>query len=91
MPAKRRGTQTTIVLDGAHHGAQSIDMARQYERLTLATKLNEHVTLIRTLRPKPHIAQGLHQIISRRTGIARRRSNRSQRLKLPRDIGERLL
>ena len=47
-------------------------MARQYERLTLATKLNEHVTLIRTLRPKPHIAQGLHQIISRRTGIARR-------------------
>ena len=91
VPTKRRGTQAAIVLNGAHHGAQGIDMARQYERLTLATKFNEHVTLIRTLRPKPHIAQRLHQIISRRTGIARRRSNRSQRLKLSRDIGERLL
>lgn len=27
-------------------------MARQHERLALAAKLNEHVTLIRTLRPK---------------------------------------
>ena len=80
MPAERRGTQAAIVLDGAHHGAQGVDMARQHKRLTLATKLNEHVALIRTFRPKPHIAQGLHQIISRRTGIAGRRSNRSQRL-----------
>ena len=82
MPAERRGTQAAIVLNGTHHGAQGIDMARQYERLTLATKLNEHVTLIRTLRPKPHIAQGLHQIISSRTSKPRRRSNRGKRLKL---------
>ena len=85
MPAERRGAQATIVLNGTHHGAQGIDMARQYERLTLATKLNEHVTLIGTLRPKPHIAQGLHQIISSRAGIARRRSNRSQHLQLVSD------
>ena len=91
MPAERRGTQATIVLDGTHHGAQGIDMARQYERLTLATKLNQHVALIGTLGPKPHIAQGLHQIISRRTGIARRRSNRGKRLQLVSNIGERLL
>ena len=56
MPAKGRGAQTAIVLYGAHHGAQGIDMARQHERLPLAAKLNEHVALIRTLRPKPHIA-----------------------------------
>ena len=60
VPAERRGTQATIVLNGAHHGAQGIDMARQYERLALAAKFNQHVTLIRTLRPKAHIAQGLH-------------------------------
>ena len=60
MPADRRGAQTTIVLDRAHHSAQGIDMARQHERLTLTTKLNEHVALIRTLRPKPHIAQCFH-------------------------------
>ena len=90
MPAERRGAQATIVLNGTHHGAQGIDMARQYKRLALATKLNEHVTLIGTLGAKAHIAQGLHQIISSRTGIARRRSNRSQRLKLSCDIGERL-
>ena len=45
-------------------------MARQHERLTLATKLNQHVALIGALGPKAHIAQRLHQIISRRTGIA---------------------
>ena len=89
MPAERRGTQATIVLNGAYHGTQGIDMTRQDKRLTLATKLNEHVTLIRTLGPKPHIAQGLHQIISRRTGIARRRSNRGKRLQLVSNIGER--
>ena len=91
VPAEGRGAQATIVLNGAHHGAQGIDMARQHERLTLTTKLNEHIALIGALGPKAHIAQRLHQIISRRTGIARRRSNRSQRLKLSCDIGERLL
>ena len=60
MPAERRGTQATIVLDGAHHGAQGIDMARQYERLALATKLNKHIALIGTLGPKPHLAQRFH-------------------------------
>ena len=89
MPAERRGTQATIVLDRAHHGAQGIDMARQHERLALTTKLNEHIALVRTLGPKAHIAQRFHQIISRRTGIARRRSNRSQRLQLVSNIGER--
>ena len=72
MPAERRGAQTTIVLNGAHHGAQGIDMAGQHQRLTLATKLNQHVALIGTLRAKAHIAQLFHQIISRRTGIAGR-------------------
>ena len=91
MPTKGRGAQTTIVLNGAHHGAQSIDMARQHERLALATKLNEHIALIRTLRPKAHIAKRLHQIIGSRTGIPRRRSNRSKRLKLVSNIGERPL
>ena len=89
MPTKGRGAQAAIVLNGAHHGAQGIDMARQHERLTLATKLNEHIALIGTLRPKPHIAKRLHQIIGRRTGIARRRSNSSQRLQLVGNIGER--
>lgn len=66
-------------------------MARQHKRLALAAKLNEHVALIGALGPKAHIAQRLHQIISRRTGIARRRSDRSQRLKLSCDIGKRPL
>ncbi len=91
MPAEGRGAQATIVLNGTHHGAQGIDMARQHERLALAAKLNQHVAFIGALGPKAHIVQRLYQIISRRTGIARRRSNRSQRLKLSRDIGERLL
>ena len=46
MPTKRRGTQATIVLNGAHHGAQGIDMARQHKRLTLAAKLNQHVAML---------------------------------------------
>ena len=91
VPTKRRGTQAAIVLNGTHHGAQSIDMARQHKRLALTTKLNEHVALVRTLGPKAHIAQRFHQIISRRTGIARRRSNRGKRLQLVSNIGERLL
>ena len=91
MSAEGRGAQTTIVLNGAYHGAQGIDMARQHKRLALAAKLNQHVALIGALGPKAHLSQGLHQIIGRRAGIARRRSNRSQRLKLSRDIGERLL
>lgn len=53
MPAESRGAQATIVLNGAHHGAQGIDMARQHERLTLTTKLNEHIALIGALGPKP--------------------------------------
>ena len=89
MPAEGRGTQATIVLNGAHHGAQGIDMARQDKRLALTTKLNEHIALVRTLGPKAHIAQRFHQIISRRTGIARRRSNRGKRLQLVSNIGER--
>lgn len=35
-------------------------MARQYERLTLATKLNQHVALIGALGAKAHIAQRFH-------------------------------
>lgn len=35
-------------------------MARQYERLALAAKFNQHVTLIGALGAKAHIAQGLH-------------------------------
>ena len=35
-------------------------MARQYERLTLTTKLNEHVAFIGALGPKAHIAQRFH-------------------------------
>ena len=91
VPTKRRGTQAAIVLNGAYHGAQGVDMTRQHERLALAAKLDQHVALIGALGPKAHIAQRFHQIISRRTGIARRRSNRSQRLKLSRNIGERPL
>ena len=60
MPAERRGTQATIVLNGAHHGAQGVDMAGQHQRLTLAAKLNQHVALIGTLRAKAHIAQRFH-------------------------------
>ena len=60
MPTKRRGTQAAIVLYGAHHGAQGIDMARQHQRLTLAAKLNQHVALIGTLGAKAHIAQRFH-------------------------------
>ena len=60
MPAERRGTQTAIVLNGAYHGAQGIDMARQHERLALTTKLNEHIALVRTLGAKAHIAQRFH-------------------------------
>ena len=60
MPAERRGTQATIVLDGAHHSAQGIDMARQDKRLALTTKLNQHVALIGALGAKAHIAQRFH-------------------------------
>ena len=60
MPAERRGTQAAIVLDGAHHGAQGVDMTRQHKRLTLAAKLDQHVALIGTLGAKAHIAQRFH-------------------------------
>ena len=60
VPTKRRGTQAAIVLNGAHHGAQGIDMARQHKRLALAAKLNQHVALIGTLGAKAHIAQRFH-------------------------------
>ena len=60
VPTKRRGAQAAIVLNGTHHGAQGIDMARQYERLALAAKLNQHVALIGTLGLKAHIAQRFH-------------------------------
>ena len=60
MPAKRRGTQAAIVLNGAYHGAQGIDMARQHERLALAAELDQHVALIGTLGAKAHIAQRFH-------------------------------
>ena len=59
VPTKRRGTQAAIVLNGAYHGAQGVDMARQNKRLALAAKLNQHVALIGTLRAKAHITQGL--------------------------------
>ena len=60
MPAEGRGAQATIVLNGTHHGAQGVDMARQHERLALAAKLNQHVAFIGTLGPKPHLAQRFH-------------------------------
>ena len=82
VPTERRRTQAAIVLNGSHHGAKRVDMARQHERLTLAAELNQHIALIGALGLKAHIAQGFHQIISRRTSKARRRGNRSQRLKL---------
>ena len=60
VPTKRRGTQAAIVLNGAYHGAQGVDMTRQHERLALAAKLDQHVALIGTLGAKAHIAQRFH-------------------------------
>ena len=60
MPTERRGAQAAIILNGTHHGAQGIDMARQHKRLALAAKLNQHVAFIGALGPKAHIAQRFH-------------------------------
>ena len=70
VAAERRGAQAPVVLDGADHGAQGVDVAGKHERLALPAQLDEDVALVGDLGRIAEAREGLNQIVRGVLGVA---------------------